>query len=264
MSLASILDRVSQTSARFDYCIVPGAGDIQTIGKEQLSFDWVSRKPGMSRTAKRERLKLSVYPEAVVLGLGGDLARNVPDKVCRLFHDSDFFLVLPKSYIWALVCANVHLLPSEEWSKFDVDLVNGVDAGMGTLEHVLVSEAIHCKTRFISVCGEPRRTPESAVLRRALAPVGPCREITCHQFSAGYWDCIHELLDAERRPGEFDDCRTAGALEIAHWIRFINRSARKKNVSSGKAPQGNRSCLRNPRVFRWRSMLQVFGFHGGY
>jgi hypothetical protein len=45
------------------------------------------------------------------------------------------------------------------------------------------------------------------------------RGITCHQFSAGYCYCIHELLDAERRPGKFENCRTAGELEIARWIR---------------------------------------------
>jgi hypothetical protein len=92
---------------------------------------------------------------------------------------------------------------------------------MGTFEYVRVSEAFHWKIQFISFDCEPRIILESAVLRGALAPVVPYREITCDQFSTGYWDCIHELLDTERRPGKFEECRTAGELEIARSIRRL-------------------------------------------
>lgn len=37
-------------------CVAPGAGDIQTIRKEQLNFDSVSQKPGLSPIAMREIL----------------------------------------------------------------------------------------------------------------------------------------------------------------------------------------------------------------
>jgi hypothetical protein len=218
--LASIIDRLSQISSRFDYCVIPGVQcDSLTIGKECLSFDWVSWKPRMSRTSVRDRLKLSIYQAAVLLNLGIDSVKQISDKIWNLFHEIDFFLIVPKDRLWTPTSVNLNLLAGEEWSKFHVDIVNAVDIVFGKLEYVSVSEALNCKTRFIAV--EAIASPECAMLRKALVPVVPYREITYNQFVAGDWYCINELLDVERRPDKFQECRTAGEVEIARWIRRL-------------------------------------------
>jgi hypothetical protein len=171
----------------------------------------------MSRTAMRQKLNLSIYQDAILLSFGGHAVKQIPDSTWRRFQDREFFVVIPRETIWSPVPPNVHLLPSEEWSKFHVDIVNTVDIVIGKLGYGLVSEALHCKTRFIAV--ERKGNPECAVLRKALAPVVPYREITYEQFATGDWYIMNELIDVERLPDTFSDCATAGEVEIARWIR---------------------------------------------
>jgi hypothetical protein len=225
--LNSILDHVSAITARFDCCMVPGvACEPLSIGREKMAFDWVCRKPQMTRTAMRQKLNLSIYQDAILLSFAAHEIKEIPVGIWTRFNEIEFFVIIQSDQIWSPLPPNLHLLRSEEWSKWHVDVVNTVDIVIGKLGYGLVSEVLHCKTKFLAVCQEGN--PEYEILMKALKPVVPYREITREQFVNGDWYVIRELIEIERRPDEFVDCPTAGEVSIARSImKMLGDPARR-------------------------------------
>jgi hypothetical protein len=216
--LDSVLTKLEAICSRFDYCLVPGAiCEPLKIGGERHSFHWCSRKPTISRTAMRERLKLTLYTDSVLLSFGGHALRQLPDTVWRRFEQYEFFIIVPQADAWTATAPNVHILPSEIWSRLHVDLVNTVDIVIGKLGYGLVAEVLHCRAKFVAV--DRPGNPECAVLKKAVARVCPYRELTYEQFRDGDWYVINDLIEVQRNSLDFEECETDGDVQIATWIR---------------------------------------------
>ena len=212
-----IMERVQEISERFDYCLVPGTICMPlNIGKERVSFDWVSRKPRMPRPEMRTKLGLSLHMDSVLISLGGHSVMELPGDVWERFENFQFFVLVPNSDIEQPPAKNVHFLPSEKWSGLHVDLVNTVDVVMGKLGYGLCSEVLHCRKRILAV--DRPGNPECAVLKKCVAPVVPYAEISVDDFLKGNWYKLNELVDVERNSLDYSECRTDGEVEIARWI----------------------------------------------
>jgi hypothetical protein len=216
----AILAEVEKISSKFDYCLIPG--EVCTplkIGKKQIQFEWVSRKPRLFRSEMRSKLGLSLHQDSALLSFGGHAVKALPVEVWQRFENFDFFVLVPNAEIISPPAKNVHLLSSEEWSEYHTDLVDTVDVVIGKLGYGLVSEVLHTKSKFLIV--ERKGNPECFFLKKALSPVVPLRVLTYEQFINGDWFALNEIVNIERDPLEYVDCATHGEEAIAKWIRDL-------------------------------------------
>ena len=217
---SDIIHQIQDISARFDFCIIPGPACLPlNIGKKQLSFDWVSRKPTVSRPDMRDKLGLALHMDSALISLGGHAVMKLPKDVWSRFDNFQFFVLVPNSDLEEPPAGNVHFLPSEKWSGLHVDLVNTVDVVIGKLGYGLCSEVLHCRGRILAV--DRPGNPECAVLKKAVAPVVPYAEMSEEDFFAGNWYKLNELVDRERNSLDYSECRTDGEVQIAKTIRNI-------------------------------------------
>lgn len=213
-----IMEKVQTISEKFDYCLIPGPKcEPLHIGKEQISFHWASRKPRMLKHQVREKLGLSLHADSVLLSFGGHAIKQLPQEVWTKFDNFEFFVLVPNSDLAEPPAPNVHFLPSEQWSSIHTDLVNTVDVVMGKIGYGLVSEVLHCKSKFLVV--ERKGNPESETLTNFIPRIVPYAEITEEQFLAGEWSKLNELVETERNEFDYEDCPTDGEVQIARWIR---------------------------------------------
>ena len=217
---AALMKTVQEISERFDYCLVPGPKcEPLHIGKEQITFHWASRKPRMMKQEIREKLGLTVHMDSVLLSFGGHAIKQLPQEVWAKFENFEFFVLVPNADIDKPPAPNVHFLPSEKWSSMHTDLVNTVDVVMGKIGYGLVSEVLHCKSKFLVV--ERKGNPESETLTNFIPKVVPYEQITEEQFLAGDWYKLNDLIDRERNPVDYEDCPTDGEAQMAQWIRTL-------------------------------------------
>lgn len=215
-----IMDQVAEVSAKFDYCLMPGAVCLPLgIGKQQIQFNWVSRKPRYERSDIRAKLGLGLYDDSVLLSFGGHTVNSIPAQVWSRFRQYHFFVLVSDPSKEEPPASNVHLLSSEEWSGLHVDLVNTVDVVMGKLGYGLLSEVLTTKSKFLVV--DRPGNPECDVLKKVAPPVVPYRQITREQFLRGDWYKLNELIEVERNDLDYSECPTNGEVEIAAWIRKL-------------------------------------------
>lgn len=218
--LKQIITAVDEISKRFDYCLVPGTMCAPLcIGKQQISFHWLSRKPTIPSTEMRQKLNLNLYMDSVLLSFGGHTLNKIPSYIWSQYGNIQFFVLMGENEITKEPAENVHFLPNEKWSRMHTDLVRTVDCVFGKVGYGLCSEVTHCKKPFLNVASN--WNPESKVLERFMETTVPMRTITEEQFLSGEWEPLLELIEAERDPDRYVDVQVDGEVQIAEWIRNL-------------------------------------------
>lgn len=216
--LKEIVEKIEKISENFDYCLVPGSiCKPLNISKAQIQFNWLSRKPHFTEEEMKEQLQVAFHCETVLLSFGGHMVHELPKGIWKKYSFLEFFILVAENDVRSPPASNVHFLSNRIWSGHHTDLVNSVDVVMGKLGYGLVSEVLHCKTKFLIV--QRIGNPECEVLTPLVKSVVPVKEITPEQFAAGDWDALDDLLSIERIPGRFKDVPTDGEIQIAKWIR---------------------------------------------
>lgn len=231
--LQEILAHVAEVSQRFDYCLVPGAAcKPLRIGKKQVRFPWSSRKPQMPKSEMRKKLGLHLYQDSVLMSFGGHALKRVHPSVWEKFDNFQFFVLVPQDELGDAPAPNVHLLSSEEWSKYHADLVNTVDIVFGKLGYGLVSEVLNSKTAFLSV--ERNGNPEGSVLRDQVKICVPFEEISEEDYIAGNWYMLNSLIERNRATEEFSDIPVDGEVKMADFIRRVLGDRRPMDIDIQK------------------------------
>lgn len=218
--ISEIMDKIAEIDARFDYCLIPGSVcHPLKIGKKQVQFNWVSRKPHIPRPEMREILGLELHMDSCLLSFGGHAIQQIPQEVWGRFENWIFFVMVPNDKMFDSPARNVHLLPSEEWSGRHVDLVNTVDVVIGKLGYGLCSEVLTCNKNMLAV--RRKGNPEDEVLKNYMQSVLPLGELTEEQFQKGEWYPINALVEMERNDIDYIKYEVNGEEQIGQWIRKL-------------------------------------------